>query len=377
MSKCIVCGRKLREKDIILKIGNMPARAQRFWEGDTNGIDLSLCQCPMCGLIQFDCEPVEYYKEVIRAGGLSSTMKDLRQAQYSRFIELCDLKGKSIIEVGCGQGEFLEVFEGFPVVACGIEYNEDLVQRAKKKGLHISKNFAENENTILSGAPYDAFTSFNFLEHQPNPNGMLQAIYENLTEDGVGLITVPSFEYIMDNDGFYELIRDHLAYYTFETLEFLLNKNGFLVLEREMVNRDTLSVIVKKRRKLNVDNLKCNHERVSIQVNDYVNSYIKDGKQVALWGASHQGFTIASTTNLKEKVSYIIDSADFKQGKLSPASQLPIVAPDYYYENPVDAIIIVAPGYTKEIKEIIRNKFGGKVDIAVLKSDVLEICKGN
>ena len=373
MSNCIVCGRKLRETDIVLKISNMPARAQRFWEGDTKGIDLPLCQCPMCGLIQFACEPVEYYKDVIRAGGLSSTMKALRQTQYSRFIELCGLKGKSIVEVGCGQGEFLAVFEEFPVIASGIENNENLVQSAQKRGLHVTKNFAENENTVLSGAPYDAFTSFNFLEHQPNPNGMLQAIYNNLTEDGVGLITVPSFEYIMDNDGFYELIRDHLAYYTFETLEFLLNKNGFVVLEQEMVNRDTISVIVKKRKKMNVDNLKRNHERVSIQVNDYINSYTKDGKKVALWGASHQGFTIASTTNLKEKISYIIDSADFKQGKLSPASQIPIVAPDYYFADPVDAIIIVAPGYTEEIKEIIRNKFGTKVDIAVLKSNVLEI----
>ena len=41
--------------------------------------------------------------------------------------------------------------------------------------------------------------------------------------------TVPSFEYIMDHNSYYELIRDHLAYYTFETLTPLLERNGFQV----------------------------------------------------------------------------------------------------------------------------------------------------
>ncbi len=90
--------------------------------------------------------------------------------------------------------------------------------------------------------------SFNYLEHQPDPVGMLRCIADNLTDDGVGLITVPSLEYILEYDGYYELIRDHIAYYTFDTLRFAADQAGFEVLEEEMVNRDTLSVIVRKKR---------------------------------------------------------------------------------------------------------------------------------
>ncbi len=90
------------------------------------------------------------------------------------------------------------------------------------------------------------FLSFNFLEHQPDPGTMLECIRENLAEDGMGLITVPSLEYILQYDGYYELIRDHIAYYSFDTLERLLALHGFQVLEKEMVNRDTCSVIVRK-----------------------------------------------------------------------------------------------------------------------------------
>ena len=60
---------------------------------------------------------------------------------------------------------------------------------------------------------------------------MLQCIYNNLTENGVGLITVPSLEYILKYDGYYELIKDHIAYYSEESLKFLFQKNGFEILK--------------------------------------------------------------------------------------------------------------------------------------------------
>ena len=63
----------------------------------------------------------------------------------------------------------------------------------------------------------------------------------------------------------------------------------------------------------------------------------REGRRLAMWGASHQGFTLASTSALGESLAYIIDSAPFKQGRFAPASHVPIVAPDHYFEEPVDA----------------------------------------
>ena len=94
---------------------------------------------------------------------------------------------------------------------------------------------------------------------------------------------------------------------------------------------------------------------------------------MAVWGASHQGFTLAATTKLGEKARYIIDSAPFKQGKFAPASHLPIVGPDHFHEHPVDAIIITAPGYTDEIAASIRQMFGTSVEIRAMRSNHLEM----
>lgn len=390
---CIVCGRPLGEKPLMI-LDHMPASAQDIPEkedlAEEKGITLRLHQCEACGLVQFDCEPVAYYKDVIRSGGFSTTMVELRRRQYRHFIDTYHLEGKKLIEVGCGQGEFLSVLSEFPVNAYGIENRDSLVDLAKEKGLKVWKQFAEEGQVLApadgsAGGPYDGFLSFNFLEHQPQPVSMLRCIAENLTEDGVGLITVPSLEYILQYDGYYELIRDHLAYYTFETLRYAVETAGFEVLEEEMVNRDTLSVIVRKRKgtagqqshekraeKIHVSGLIQSQDIIAREMSGLIRELKDQEKTLAVWGASHQGFTLASTTEIGAFVQYMIDSAPFKQGKYAPASHLLIVPPGHYHSHPVDAILIVAPGYTEEIAGTIKEKFGQNIEILALKSNHLE-----
>lgn len=362
MHKCIVCDAPFLEPELML-LENMPASAQDIPQKNElhkdKGLSLRLYQCSGCGLIQFDCPPVDYYKDVIRAGGFSTTMVDLRRKQYRHFIDTYNLTDKKIIEVGAGQGEFLSILKEFKVHGFGIEHNNNLIQIALNKGTQINYGFAENENTVLKNGPFDAFMSFNYLEHQPKPNDMLRCIYQNVTEGGVGLITVPSFEYIKQYDGYYELIRDHIAYYTFDTLRILCEKNGFIVLEEEVINRDTLSVVVQKRKRADMGSMADSYSALPDEFNKFIDDYKKNNKKVAIWGASHQGFTIAATAQLTEKIEYIIDSAPFKQGKYAPASHVPIVSPKYYFEHKVDVIIIIAPGYTNEIANKINFLYRG------------------
>ena len=376
MKNCIVCGAPLNG-DPLLRCSNMPASAQDIPTLEQlpqdAGIELNLHQCPGCGLVQFDCEPVSYYRDTIRAGGYSTTMAQLRREQYAHFIDLCNLKGKKIIEIGCGQGEFLQVLTEFPVEAYGIEHRADLQALACKKGLNVNCNFAEDEAVKLESGPFDAFLSFNFLEHQPNPNGMMRCIYENLTDGGYGLITVPSFEYILEQDGFYELLRDHIANYTQDSLRFLIEKNGFQMLECTRINRDTWAMIVQKRPRVDASGLLRNFDLLAQQVNAYLSKRQQAGKTVCVWGASHQGFTAVSTTALATSIRYIIDSAPFKQGKYAPASHVPIVSPDHFFCEPVDCILIIAPGYTQEIADTIRSKYGAHIEIAALRTAQIEL----
>ncbi|OON88503.1 hypothetical protein BXO88_01190 [Oribacterium sp. C9] len=449
--KCIACGHEIKK---LMTVENMPASAQNIPNEtelkDDHPVTLDLCQCPECGLVQFDCEPVEYYKDVIRAGGGTRTMTRLRHEEYARLLEYMQeygIKGRNIVEVGCGRGEFLRMWQnldedkdgakalsgdrekdplsGQPKAAAirltGIEHKKELVEEAEKIrtetecqdmgntfmtskeetaesdsdsrirrtkasdriDYQVVEGFAEGDYKIPNG-PFDAFVQFNFLEHQPNPKDMLQNIRKNLKEKALGLVTVPSFEYILKYNGYYELLRDHIANYTEFTLQKLFQDNGFEVLEMRTVNRDTIEIIVKKAEPeeltklcyngalIDVSALKESYERLDKEVNAHIEHLTEAGKTMAVWGASHQGFTLAATTKLGGKVKYIIDSAKFKQGRYAPASHIPIVSPEHFHEEKVDEILIVAPGYTDEIASIISEKYGKDVKILVLKTDKIE-----
>ena len=410
MKHCIACGRILPETSLF-ELTSAPASAQDIPDAkevqNDEGVTLHLRQCSGCGLVQFDCEPVAYYRDVIRAGGGSSTMRELRASQYRHLIETYHLEGKTFFEAGCGRGEFLKFLQEFPVEIYGMEHKADLVETARKEGLRVWREFPEREDQRFGHSPeasmlpesgwsvpekpFDVFLSFNFLEHQPRPDIMLKAIWNNLAEDGMGLVTVPSLEYILEKGSYYELIRDHIAYYTFDTLRALLNHCGFEVLEEEMINRDTLSMIVRKTAMPETDAdagaegvgamtadasiiapLTEGYEIVTAEVRALTDRLAREGKRLAMWGASHQGFTLASTSELGKHLAYIIDSAPFKQGRFAPASHVPIMAPDHYFEEPVDAVLIVAPGYTDEIAGIIKTRFGGKVETMTLRTNRIE-----
>lgn len=413
---CIACGHALSP---LMTLDDMPASAQNIPAAselaEDHPLSLTLCQCPSCGLVQFDTEPVDYYRDVIRAGGGTRTMTRLRHEEYARLLTAMQeqhIRGRRIVEVGCGRGEFLRMWQNLaedpegaaaiardqardplsgqpnaaPLHLVGIEHKPSLVEEANAsadKKYRVYEGFATGDVRYPEG-PFDAFVQFNFLEHQPDPCDMLRNIGRNLKPQALGLITVPSFEYILRYNGYYELLRDHIANYTEFTLQKLLQDCGFELLSMDLVNRDTIEAIVRKAdpdelselhysgRLIDVSALRDSYDRLSAAVNAHIDHLSESRRTMAIWGASHQGFTLAATTKLGGRVEYIIDSAPFKQGRFSPASHIPIVAPDYAVAHPVDEILIVAPGYTDEIAGIIRERFDENVRILVLRTDRIE-----
>ena len=78
-------------------------------------------------------------------------------------------------------------------------------------------------------------------------------------------------------------------------------------------------------------------------------------------------------TNLADKIKYVVDSATFKQGKFTPVTHIPIVSPEKLNTDPADAVIVMAAGYSDEVAKLIRQKFDGKINVAILRNFGLEV----
>jgi SAM-dependent methyltransferase len=278
-------------------------------------------------------------------------MHDLHYEQFAHFINLCNLEKKTVVEIGCGGGEIMAIASELPIEVFGIEHSHALVTQAKQRGLNVEEGYIDSETYLDARGPFDAFISINNLEHQPNPRVTLRGIRHNLTADGVGLITVPSFDYLLSHSAYYELMRDHIAYYDVASLSTLLENCGFSVVEVSTFNNDTISVIIKKRPPVGEFGAYCKESftKLNSQIHELISQCA--GNPIAVWGASHQCFTFLSTLGLdRHTVSYIVDSANFKWGCISPGTHIPIVSPLTFSKDcSVHGLLIIAPGFSEEI----------------------------
>lgn len=377
---CIVCGASLMLPPLF-KCVDMPATAQILpsWDELTKDspVDYELCQCSGCGLIQFNCDPVSYYRDSTRAGERSTALIELRREQYKHLVETYHLQGKKILEVGAGKGGFLKTLQEmteYEVHGYGIENNADFVKKAKELyGVELQQGFLGDPQYKITNAPFDAFMSFAYPARLIDPNAMLRCVYNNLTPAGVGFIMVPSWEHLCVPGGFYDITSDHIAYYSKSTLNFLLEKNGFEVLENGTAVGTYVYAIVEKKQRQDMKSIWSDVEPIADSVRVFVEKCTKDNKKIAAWCAGHYAFTVISVAGVGNRISYLIDNAKFKQGRYTPASHVPIVGPEHFALNPVDTILILGPIYVQEIVREIREKCSPNVAIAVMNREGIRL----
>ncbi len=323
---CKVCDGGLK---LLLQYNNVPRGAQVFptketWKED-KGIDLDIYQCLKCGLVQLDIDPVPYYKRAIRS--TSKKMDEFRKEQLNKFIKKFNLGGKVIINI-------IEDLDYIPKI--------------------------------------DAFTMFNFLEHLPDPNLTLTRIKNSLSTEGVGIIEVPNFDMILQENLFSEFIRDHLFYFTKDTLDLTLRLNGFKVLDIKSIWMNyILSARVVKPSEIDISGFKMTEEGLKQDIHNYINKF----NSIAVWGAGHQSLTLLALFNLIDQISYIVDSSSSKQGRYTPVTHIPIVSPEMLKVAPVEAVLVIVAGYIQEVLEQIKlMKISSS--IAIINGVRLEVING-
>ncbi len=372
---CRLCDAKLPEHALLELLG-MPISAQNLPAIDDlhkdHGVDLQIFECSQCGLVQTCQAPVAYYKEVIRASAFSAEMAAFRKQQLKGWVEKYHLLNQSILEIGAGKGEYLQLLQQAGLKVYGTEFGEDSVQACHQLGLEIYRAFPDGSGLILKSAPFDAFASFNFMEHWPYPKNTLRDVAQVLKPRALGLIEVPNFDMILKNNLFTEFINDHIFYFTANTLRLMLEISGFEVLEIKSIWHDyILSATVQKRSTSNISAFAEKRQHIQEALHQFADQHQECG--VAVWGAGHQALATMALLNLGGKIKYVIDSAPFKQGKFTPVTHLPILPPSALAQQPVSAVIVMAAGYSDEVCKIIQASSRPNLKIAILRENQLEI----
>lgn len=352
--KCNLCNNNLQNQQV-LRLNNVPSSAQEFTNKKrVSLINLKIYKCKKCDLVQADCKPVRYFREVIRAGKFSKSMVNFRNQQFKSFVKKFNLKNKNIIEIGSGDGQYLNILKKFCKNSYGLEFSKKLINKANKSKLKIIRGYSE-KNFIIKRKKFDAFICLSFMEHAPKLNDFLSNIANNLNDNAVGIVEVPNYEMIEKKKLYFEFIPDHLNYFTKKTLRNALELNGFEVLDiKTNWFEYILTAVIKKNKKIKY---LPNNEILKIK-----RSFIKfknknNLKKICVWGAGHQALTVLGTTFIYKNIKFIIDSADFKQKKYAPGIGIYVIRPQEIIKNKVDGIIVMGGGYSNEIIKILRKKY--------------------
>jgi 2-polyprenyl-3-methyl-5-hydroxy-6-metoxy-1,4-benzoquinol methylase len=111
---------------------------------------------------------------------------------------------RKLIDIGCGSGDFLEMFKGNKnVTAFGMDTTESSVRICREKGLQVEccylEDVVERKDSLAS---FDFVTAFHVLEHVPHPLQFVSEMKTILKPDGNIFLSTPYSPMSFETDWF-------------------------------------------------------------------------------------------------------------------------------------------------------------------------------
>ncbi len=121
-------------------------------------------------------------------------LKHLRTKNFQKILKelskINPIQDKSIIDIGCAQGWFVEEALKCKMKAFGIEAEPSVAEAGIKKGLPILVGFFPNDLPPEQNFDYIIFNDV--FEHLPDPMQMLDVCYQKLNQGGCLVLNLPS-----------------------------------------------------------------------------------------------------------------------------------------------------------------------------------------
>jgi SAM-dependent methyltransferase len=332
--------------------------------------DPELGFCAACGFIQnrqFDPSLLDYAADYEETQAFSP--------RFRRFLdELCDqqirthgLHGKTVVEIGCGKGEFL-------VTLC---------ERGGCRGIGIDPAYRP-ERTVSAAAERLTFVRDRFgpgfgplegdhvccrhtLEHIPNVAEFLRLIRDAVAHrPSVTLFfELPDAGRVIDERAFWDIYYEHCSYFTSGSLAGLFRRSGFEVTASWTAFDDQYLMLEARptaQAPLPVDQEEVEraHQRIAkfetgvaqklAELHEAVRAWRDAGRTVVVWGSGSKAVGHLTTLGLGDEIAAVVDINPHKRGKYLAGCGHLIVGPDALATIRPDVVVVMNPIYVDEIR---------------------------
>ena len=353
---CRIC--RGNELETIYKIKDIPVFQNKVYPEIKDAINVEtgrihLVQCKNCGYsmnIAFEPDRMIYNDNYQNEQAYSGYFKNYLD---QLVLKIKNLKVKHVIEIGCGKGYFLNklIENGIEAIGYDPAYEGD--------NPNIIKEYF-NEKTRKTKDKVDLIILRHVFEHVDDPHKFIQNIYNFVDTKTKLFIEVPSFEWIVDNNAFWDICYEHCNYFTKESLQYIYSSSEHGLLFKGQYQY----IIAHVGDYIKTDKIKEYSSNNSIFSMNYpfidsINFYrklVKNNKGIVVWGAGAKGAVFSLITDPKrENIPFLIDINPNKQKKYLAKTGHKIVGPNEIRKYDISKIIVTNGNYLEEIKKILSN----------------------
>ena len=204
------------------------------------------------------------------------------------------------------------------------------------------------------------------VEHVPKIGEFFELLHSISIAGGGSTVYVetPSFEWIVQNDAFWDVFYEHCNYFPTHTLRLLAENAGFTVLDHSLVFGDQYQALELRPGSCPIPSPEL-IPRTGPLLLPFARRF-EESKQAletrlshagwqngwAIWGAGAKGVCLANAS-LKVSPTFVVDSNPSKQGMFLPGIGIPVVSPSDPLLATIGIILVANPNYMTEIKTVL------------------------
>lgn len=332
--------------------------------------DIRLTCCDNCSHIfnaAFDATIVNYdagYGNPLHFSGVfQAYAEDLALRLASRY----SLDGKLIIDIGGGDGHFLSVLcAATGASGIGFDPSHDAERAYRIDGVDV-RFIPDYYSDAYATYAADFACCRHVLEHVPDPRSFVPTIHQAVSANPAAavLFEVPNGAYTLKRLAIWDLIYEHVSYFTPRSLTYLMTASGFDVLDLNAVYSGQFLAVEGRPAPVTHGNvlfpaadedLHVSARRFSDSYretierwNDHLQQLARDGRRIVIWGAGSKGVTFLNVFRGHAGICYVVDINPHKHGKFVAGTGHEVVPASFLTEYQPDVVILMNPIYRDEV----------------------------
>ncbi len=329
--------------------------------------DIGLAFCRSCGFVwnaAFDVALMQYQEDYESTQAVSPTFNRFHDHLARDLIERFDLHGKEIVELGCGQGEFITMLAEY---GDNHGYGFDQVIR-DNSGSERIKFIKDYYGPRYSHLRPDFVACKMTLEHVHNTGEFIRGLRATVGDhpETVVFFMIPEITRILKLAAFWDVYYEHCSYFSPGSLARTFRLAGLDPIE-VWTDYEDQYVLIAARPGHGKGPVLANEaapDALLPKVQAFSERVAKDrarwqgllreakaaGKRTVLWGGGSKAVAFLTTLGATDELlSYAVDVNPRRSGTYIAGTGHEIVGPEFLKSYRPDVVLVMSPIYLPEI----------------------------